>query len=76
MRESMTRNGGVDEARSMMISRVSVSMGHRQSLEATMMDIGDIDILAGIGVVSGAEADRGSTDEANHVGKVGKASAH
>lgn len=59
-----------------MISRVSVSMGHRQSLEVTMMNIGDIDILAGIGVGSGAEADRGSTDEANHVEKVEKARSY
>lgn len=63
MRESMNRDGEVGEMRSMMISRVSVSMGRRLSLEVNMIDVGDTDILIGIGVVRGAEADQESTDE-------------
>jgi hypothetical protein len=70
MRGSMSRDGGVGEMRSMMIWRVSVSMGRRLSLEVTMMDIGDTDILIGVGVARGAEADQGSTGEGEHVGEL------
>ena len=65
MRESMTRDGGVGEMRSMMISRVSVSMGRRLSLEVTMIE-GGIAILVGIEVVRGVEVDQESTDEGDH----------
>ena len=70
MRESMNRDGEVGEKRSMMILRVSVSMGQRLNLEVTMIDIGDIDILIGIGVARGAEADQESTDEGEHAKKL------
>ena len=70
MRESMNPDGEVGEMRSTMILRVSVSMGRRLSLEVTMMDIGDTDILIGVGVARGAEADQGSTDEGDHVGEL------
>ena len=70
MRESVNRDGGVGEMRSMMILRVSVSMGQNLSLEVTMIDIADIDTLAAIGVVRGAEADQQSTDEGEHTEKL------
>jgi len=70
MRESMNRDGAVGEMRNMMTLRVSVSMGRRLSLEVTMIDIGDIDVLTGTGVVRGAEADQESTDEGEHAGKL------
>ena len=70
MRESMNRDGEVGEMRSMMISRVSVSMGRRLSLEVAMIDIGDIDVLTGTGIVRGAEADQESTDEGEHAEKL------
>jgi hypothetical protein len=70
MSESMNRDGGAGEMRSMMISKVSVSMGQRLSLEMIMIDIGDIDILIGIGVVRGAEADQESADEGDNVGEL------
>ena len=59
----MNPDGVVGEPRSVMNSKASVSTGRRENQEVTMMDIGDIDTLAGIGVVSGAEADQESTDE-------------
>jgi hypothetical protein len=69
MSESMNRDGGAGEMRSMKISKVSVSMGQRLSLEVTMIDIGGIDIhiLIGIGAVRGAEADQESADADDHV---------
>jgi hypothetical protein len=69
MRESMNRDGEVGEGRSMMILKVSVSMGQRLSREVTMIDIGDIDIhiLIGIGAVRGAEADQESADADDNV---------
>jgi hypothetical protein len=70
MRESMNRDGAVGEMRKMMILRVSVSMGRRLSLEVAMIDIGDIDVLTGTGVVRGAEADQESTDEGEHAEKL------
>ena len=70
MRESVNRDGGVGEMRSMMILRASVSMGQNLSLEVTMIDIADIDTLAAIGVVRGAEADQQSTDEGEHTEKL------
>jgi hypothetical protein len=66
MREGINRDGGAGEMRSLMISRASALMGHRLSLEVTMMGIGGIDIPTAIGVVSGAEADQESTDESDH----------
>ena len=74
MRESMNRDGEVGEMTSMMISRVSVLMGQRLSLEVTMIDVGDTDILIGIGVVRGAEADQESTDEGEHAEKLERGS--
>lgn len=70
MRESMNRDGAVGEMRKMMILRVSVSMGRSLSLEVAMIDIGDIDVLTGTGVVRGAEADQESTDEGEHAEKL------
>ena len=70
MRESMSRDSGVGGMRSMMVLRVSISMGRRPSLEVTMIDIGDIDVLTGTGVVRGAEAGQESTDEGEHAEKL------
>lgn len=61
---------------SLMNWRVSVSMGQRLGLEVTMIDIGDIDILVGIGVVRGAEADQESIDEGDRVGKLERRNPH
>lgn len=58
----MNRDGVAGGTRSMMSLRVSVSTGRQKNRGETMMDIGDIDILAGIGVVSAAEADRQNAD--------------
>lgn len=62
----MNRDGVVGEMKTAMSSKASVSTNRRKNLDmtVTMMDIGDIDTLAGIGVVSGAgaEADQESTD--------------
>lgn len=73
-RESMNQDVGVGERKSVTISRDSVLMDRSVSREATMrevtmMDTGDIDILVGAEVASGAEADRGSTDEGDPLGE-------
>ena len=70
----MNRDGEVAEMESMMISRVSVLMGRRLSLEVAMIDIGDTDILTDIlidiGVVRGAEVDQESTNEGEYAGEL------
>jgi hypothetical protein len=68
----MSRDGAVVEMMSMMALRASVWMGIRQSRKATMKDIGGIDILVGIGVVSAAEAGRESIDEGDRVRRLGE----
>ena len=62
----MNRDGVVGEMRTAMSSKASVSTSLRALLDmtVTMIDSGDSDSLAGLGVVSGAgaEADQESTD--------------